>query len=126
MPSQSSADRIKQSLVLGENYEDFAFMVDVLDATGGPFTADLREYRERIICVIAPQKPKGYVSVMQKFRLEFTGIRENPELQLEFINTLRPAVFWLSPNQPVVWKPSLYFALPPRLEGKIDGWNTKY
>jgi hypothetical protein len=69
----------------------------------------------RLLCVLFPDKPERYVRAMQQFRLGFAGVATYPELQAEFSNSVRRAAVTLSRTEQIVWRPSLYFVLPPRL-----------
>jgi hypothetical protein len=127
MPSADYAINIRNSLVEGESYEDFAYLFDALMSLRGPFNHDLSLSERvvgRLVCVLFPAKPPQYVRAMQRFRLGFAGVSTNPEFQAEFSNSVRHAAITLNQPEGIIWRPSLYFALPPRLRELelIGGW----
>jgi hypothetical protein len=127
MPSDNTAREIERSLTEGERYNDFAYLFDALVVMRAPYNQDLSLSERivgRIICVIFPDKPDKYIKAMQQFRLGFAGVGNDPELQAEFSNSVRRAAITLRDPRDVVWRPSVYFALSPRLRDSKDlmGW----
>jgi hypothetical protein len=127
MPSVNYAISIRNSLAEGESYEDFAYLFDALISLRVPFNQDLSLSERvvgRLVCVLFPAKPQQYVRAMQGFRLGFAGVSTNPELKAEFSNSVRHAAITLNQPEGIVWRPSLYFALPLRLRNllRIRQW----
>ncbi len=123
MPPERIADEIRKSLAEGERFEDFAFMFDALVFLRAPYNTNLgltEDILKKIICFVLLKKPQNYVRAMQAFRLGFAGVAANPELQGEFSNSVRRAAITVNRPEDVVWRPSLYFALPPRLREQKD------
>jgi hypothetical protein len=118
MPSERIASDIKGSLTPGEKFEDFAYMFDALMLLRAPYNQDL-SLSERIVsrieCIIFPDKPPKYIRALRQFRLSFVGVAFNPERQAEFSNSVRHAAIMVSRVEDIVFRPSLYFTLPPRL-----------
>jgi hypothetical protein len=117
MPSERSANEIRRSLVEGERFEDFAWLYDALVFLRRPYQPDPASSENvvgRIICVLFPDKPDQYKKAMQAFRLGFAGVEENPELQAEFQDVVRRNAMTID-RTPIVYRPSLYFYLSPRL-----------
>lgn len=126
MPSEYIANDIRRSLAEGERFEDFASLYDALVFLREPYHREFR-LSERIagmlLCVFFPDKPEKYIRAMQGFRLGFAGVSKEPELQAEFSNCVRNAAITVNRPEGVVWRPSLYFVLPPRLrEGALREW----
>jgi hypothetical protein len=123
MPSDRIASDIRDSLADGEKFEDFAFMFDALMFLRRPYIQDL-SLSERIVsrieCIVFPDKPAKYIKAMQQFRLGFAGVSFNPERQAEFSNSVRRAAITVGRLEDIVWRPSLYFALPPSLRDVKD------
>lgn len=118
MPSEPTAGEIRRSLAEGEHFEDFAYLFDALIFLRRPYGRDVTVSESvvgRLLCVIFPDKPARYVRAMQGFRLGFFGVSEDRELQAEFSNSVRRAAIALSRPEDIVWRPSFYFSLPPRL-----------
>jgi hypothetical protein len=123
MPSERIASDIRGSLAAGEKFEDFAYMFDALMFLRRPYNRDLsvsERITARIECIIFPDKPAKYVKAMQQFRLGFAGVSFNPERQADFSNSVRRAAITVSRLEDIVWRPSLYFALPPSLRELKD------
>jgi len=118
MPSERIAGEIKNSLAEGEDFADFAYLFDALVFLRAPYNQDLSLSERivgRLLCVIFPDKPGRYVKAMQQFRRGFAGVAKEPELRAEFSNSVRRAAITLDRTDQIVWRPSLYFVLPPRL-----------
>jgi hypothetical protein len=76
----------------------------------------------KILCVLAPDKPPKYISVMQGFRLVFAGVSTNRKLKAEFWHCIQPAAITVSRPEDIVWRPSLYFSRPPTLDRQLEDW----
>lgn len=129
MPSERFANDIRRSLAEGELFEDFAYLFDTLVFLRRPYAEGLtlsESVTGRLLCVIFPDKPDRYMRAMQEFRLGFSGVTENRELQAEFSNSVRRAAITVNRPEEIVWRPSLYFSLPQRLRGsrEITQWWT--
>lgn len=102
----------------GEKFENFAYMFDVLLLLRVPYSQDL-SLSERIVsrieCIIYPDKPANYIQAMQQFRLGFAGVSLDRERQVDFSNSVRHAAITVRRVEDIVFRPSLYFTLPPRL-----------
>lgn len=117
MPSDRIVNDIRRSLVDRERFGDFAYLFDALIFLRAPYTPELslsERIVSRLLCVIFPDKPPNYIRAMQQFRLSFAGVATDSELQGEFSNSVRRAAITLARPQQIIWRPSLYFALPPR------------
>jgi hypothetical protein len=123
MPSERIAAQIRDSLAPGERFADFGYLFDAMTFLRAPYNQDL-SFSERIVgrvmCVIFPDKPDKYIKAMQQFRLGFAGVATDPELQAEFSNSVRRAAITLRDPLDVVWRPSVYFGLSPRLRDSKD------
>lgn len=129
MPSERSASDIRRSLAKGESFEDFAYLFDALILLRRQHSPNLRlseSVAGRLLCVIFPDKPDKYIRAMRGFRLGFAGVSRNPELQAEFSNCVGPEAIALNQPEMIVWRPSLYFSLPPWLKdsSEIKEWWT--
>lgn len=123
MPSERIASEIRGSLAEGERFDDFAYMFDALMFLRRPYSQDLslsEKIVARLECIIFPDKPANYIRAMRQFRLGFADVSSNPERQAEFSNSVRHAAITLRRVEDIVWRPSLYFALPPRLRELKD------
>lgn len=123
MPSDRIVNDIRRSLADGERVGDFSYLFDAMIFLRAPYTQDLSLSERivgRLLCVIFPDKPEKYTRAMQQFRLGFAGVATEPELQGEFSNSVRRAAITLERPEQIVWRPSLYFALPPRLRDLKD------
>jgi hypothetical protein len=123
MPSERIAGEIKNSLAEGERFGDFAYLFDTLIFLRRPYNQDLSLSERvvgRLLCVIFPDKPAKYITAMQRYRLGFARVSTNPELQAEFSNSVRRAAITVNRTEEIVWRPSLYFVLPPRLRDLKD------
>ncbi len=121
MPSERFAGRIEQSLVKGERFEDFVYLFDALVLLRRPYHQDLKLSEEvvaRILCVLVPDKPPKYIRAMQEFRLRFTHVSTEPQLQAEFSNSVRNAALTVRNPREIVWTPSVYF----RAERDLNEW----
>ena len=119
MPSDRTANDIRRSLAEGERFRDFAYLFDALMLLRRPYNPDIRlseKVTGRLLCVTFPDKPKKYVRAMQEFRLRFSQVSDDAELQAEFSNCVKQAAISLRQPEGVVWRPSLYFSLSPRLQ----------
>lgn len=124
MPSNRLAGDIERSLDPRERFQDFAYLVDALVLLRQPYHQDLalsENVAGRLLCVIFPDKPPRYIGAMREFRLRFTNVSTNPELQAEFFNRVKPAAITLSRPEDIVWRPSLYFSRSLRLRD-LRGW----
>ncbi len=75
------------------------------------------------MCVIFPDKPAKYIAAMREFRLHFTDVAADLELQAEFSNAVKHAAITLSRPEAIVWRPQLYFSISsPRLRDLRDLW----
>jgi len=113
MPSNRIAGEIERSLAPGERFSDFAYLFDTLMVLRQPYHQDLtlsEKVAGRLLCVLFPDKPAKYVGAMREFRLRFADVSNNPELQAEFPNRVRPAAVLISKPEDIVWRPSLYFS----------------
>ena len=123
MPSERFANDIRRSLAKGESFEDFAYLFDALILLRRSYSPNLRlseSIAGRLLCVIFPDKPDKYVSAMRGFRLGFSGVSNNRELQAEFSNCVSREAVTLNQPEMIVWRPSLYFSLPPWLKDSSD------
>ena len=124
MPSEKFAGRIKESLAPGERYEDFAHMFDTLVQLRRPFHEDPERSEEVVggmLCIVTPDKPKGYLRAMQEFRLRYAQVSSDPHLQASFSNGIRQAALTVGDRRQIVWTPSAYFVNPWRDEMR-EGW----
>jgi hypothetical protein len=118
MPSKSVEIEIRDSMLQEEKFEDFAYMVDFQVRLRTPYHPDFKlseDVGKILLCVAFPAKDDKYKQAMQSFRLDFTGVAINLEYQAEFSNSIMPASIMVDRQQAIIWKPSLYFQLPPRL-----------
>jgi hypothetical protein len=123
MPSERIANEIQRSLADGERFGDFAYLFDALMFLRAPYNHDFSLSElvvGRLLCIIFPDKPAKYTRAMQTFRLGFSGVSTSPELEAEFSNSVRRAAITLVRPDGIVWRPSLYFSLPPRLRELKD------
>ncbi len=121
MPSERFAGRIKESLAGGERFDDFAYMFDALIRLRRPLHEDFRLSEEvvgRILCVFVPDKPEKYMRAMKEFRLRFAEVSNEPRLQANFSNCVRPAALAVRTPNEIVWTPSVYFFNPWMRETK--------
>jgi hypothetical protein len=126
MPSQHIASEIRQSLAPGERAEDFEYLFDALMSLRAPYNRHnppSEGVTARLMCVMFPDKPKSYIRAMQQFRLAFSGVANEKELQAEFSNSVKPAALIVNRPDDIVWRPGLYFSKPRRLRRVDDSWN---
>lgn len=124
MPSEHFANRIRESLALGELYEDFAYLFDELVSIRRPYHENAEASKDMVgwlTCLFAPYKPAPYLAAMQRFRMGFQGVSTSHERQAEFSNCVRNAAIMVRQPDDIVWRPSLYFSLPERLTG-LEEW----
>jgi hypothetical protein len=125
MLSATIANNIVASLAENERYEDFAYLFEALLWLRRPFHENL-ELSEavvgRIVCLLAPDKPRNYVRAMQQFRVQFRGVSTDAELQGEFSNCTRNAAIIVRQPKEVVFRPSLYFSPSERLLKSVESW----
>jgi hypothetical protein len=116
---------ISNSLTEGESFSDFVYLLNALIVFRRPYHEDLETsglVAGRLLCVLVPDKPERYVRAMQEYRLRFSGVSTDPELQAEFFNCVRNAALSLSDPALVVWRPSLYFLPSPTLHENLEEW----
>jgi len=124
MPSNRIAGDIERSLTPGESYADFAYLFDTLMSLRLPYHQDLNVSEKvagRLLCVLFPDKPAKYVAVMRGFRLLFANVSNDPELQSEFPNRIKPAAILLARPEDIIWRPSLYFSRSLKFRN-VPGW----
>ncbi|HXG24370.1 MAG TPA: hypothetical protein VNJ09_07445, partial [Chthonomonadales bacterium] len=106
MPSERIAEQLRGSLAEGENYEDFAYLFDALMLLRRPYHQDSETSENvagKILCILFPDKPARYVTVIQQFRLGFAGVPNNARLQAEFWNCVRNAAIAVGRPEDIVW-----------------------
>lgn len=116
---------ISNSLAEGESLNDFVYLLNGLIVFRRPYHEDLETsglIAGRLLCLLFPDKPNRYVKAMQEYRLRFSGVSTNPELQADFSNCVRNAALSLSDPALVVWRPSLYFLRSQTLHENLVEW----
>jgi hypothetical protein len=125
MPSNRFASEIERSLAPNERFADFAYLFDALLMLRRPYHQDTPQSETitgKLLCVVFPDKPAKYIAAMREFRLRFTDVASNPELQAEFSNCVKHAALTVSRPEAVAWRPDLYFSIRlPRLRD-IKEW----
>ena len=126
MPSNRFVSEIERSLAPRERFADFAYLFDALLSLRRPYHQDTPQSETitgKLLCVIFPDKPAKYIATMREFRLRFTDVATDPELQAEFSNCVKHAAIILSRPEAMVWLPHLYFSInSPRLRDLRDLW----
>jgi hypothetical protein len=116
---------IRQSLAEGENFSDFLYLLTALLLQRRPYHENLQTSQAvagRLICVLFPDKPDKYIKAMQEYRMRFSGVSSNSELQAEFFNCVRNAALIVNDPQDIVWRPSLYFLRSSALHENLQEW----
>lgn len=125
MPSRRFASSIRESLARGENYDDFAYLLDTVIRLRKPYHEDVDASEDIVgwlVCLFVADKPERYVRAMQQFRIRFMGVSTNAELQSEFYDCVRNAAIFVRRKEDVVWRPSLYFTLSRTVHEGLEGW----
>jgi hypothetical protein len=126
MLSDRIAKKIESSLARGERFEDFAYLFGSLmlarrHRRPHDNVEVSQEVAGKILCVLAPDKPPRYISVMQGFRLVFAGVSTDRKRKAEFWHCIQPAAITVSRPEDIVWRPSLYFSRPPS-DRQLEDW----
>ncbi len=112
MPSPLIANKIQDSLAPGETYEDFAYMFDALFSRRGfyNFNIDTNEQvTGRLICIVFPDKPDPYIKAMGLFRMQFAGIANNIDLQVDFSSRIKTEALTVRSTENIIWDADRYF-----------------
>jgi hypothetical protein len=59
---------------------------------------------------------------MRRFRMLFRGVSIDAELHAEFDSSVKRAAITVRSRENIIWRPSLYFSLPPSVHERPAAW----